>query len=555
MDRMNIHFRPFEDMIYSRRPASDHPVLGNYDLMAAIFFTFKGSKEGRTALFRASLASRSFKDPALDALWVDLESYIPLLRLLPRVEGHDNIYYFEGDITNSKFLEYARRVKTIVIPPYKEKISYSNQVFTRLATQLRGRPMLPQLVRLRIEDVDTTGLCLFPLLASPTIDAIEFCRESLSRPHLYRSVFPSMTTDLPGLKSVSLAHDTSSFNLGPKILSMLLEITTIQRLHFDLPGTYLNPDFLVEIGKRFKYLVELSLNISFHSGSSCPRSEATDVQNGLFPAMTSLHLTVRDAASCHFKPGLGTLPVELCPGFPPSFLSRLTSLTLYIPRRFASSSLVGLKEVFSQSPSLRRVELRQDDGADVHLSFEVVKSILSIPTITEVILDISSLNLGFCWGGRADSEISKLIDAAYSSSRTAPLRKLIFPCAMDERFTFRLLKYISRKAMGLEHLSIPLDSSAWSLSKHWETDLVSTSTIRHLEISDTRWTESGLSFEEHDNIARYLDRVCPNLMTLAPRVNSSGQGSNHQGSWKFIDRLRKKEKAIRIYGGPNVALY
>ncbi|EFI27595.1 hypothetical protein CC1G_15631 [Coprinopsis cinerea okayama7 len=462
--------------------------------------------------------------------------------------------YFEGDITNSKFLEYARRVKTIVIPPYKEKISYSNQVFTRLATQLGGRPMLPQLVRLRIEDVDATGLCLFPLLASPTVKAIEFCRESLSRPHLYRSVFPTMTTDLPGLKSIVLVHDTATFNLGHKIPSMLLEITTIQRLHFDLPGTYLNPDFLVEMGKRFRHLVELSLNISFHSGSSCPRPGATVDQDGLFPAMSSLHLTVRDGASCHFKPG-STPFLELCLGFPPSFLSRLTSLTVYIPSHVTPSSLVGLKEVFSQSPSLRRIELRQDPGVDIHLTFDVVQSILSIASIAEVILDVPSLSLSLGWGESADSKISKLIDAAYSSSRTAPLRKLIFPHGMNKTCTLRLLKYISQKAVGLEHLSVPLHSSAWSLSNHWETDLVSTSTIRHLEISDTRSTGTGLSFEEHDNIARYLDRVCPNLMTLAPRVNSRGQGSNHQGSWKFVDRLRKKEKAIRVYGGPNVALY
>ena len=68
--------------------------LKNPDLMAETFshLQVKNDKKNRLCLFNAALTCKDFLDAALDALWEELHSLVPLLKLLPALQLEDGAY-------------------------------------------------------------------------------------------------------------------------------------------------------------------------------------------------------------------------------------------------------------------------------------------------------------------------------------------------------------------------------------------------------------------------------------------------------------------------------
>ena len=66
--------------------------MKNSDLMAKTFSHFENNKEHRRYLFNAALTCKDFLDVALDALWKELDSLVPLLKLLPGLQIEDMEY-------------------------------------------------------------------------------------------------------------------------------------------------------------------------------------------------------------------------------------------------------------------------------------------------------------------------------------------------------------------------------------------------------------------------------------------------------------------------------
>ena len=64
--------------------------LKNADLKAMTFSHLRVEK--RRYLLRAALTCKDFLDVALDALWENLESLVPLLKLLPALQVKDRGY-------------------------------------------------------------------------------------------------------------------------------------------------------------------------------------------------------------------------------------------------------------------------------------------------------------------------------------------------------------------------------------------------------------------------------------------------------------------------------
>ncbi|KAH6901872.1 hypothetical protein BKA70DRAFT_1307684 [Coprinopsis sp. MPI-PUGE-AT-0042] len=130
------------------------------------------------------------------------------------------------------------------------------------------------------------------------------------------------------------------------------------------------------------------------------------------------------------------------------------------------------------------------------------------------------------------------------------LRTLVLPIKMSYPFSVKMLSYIADTAIGLESLSICVDSSS-ELELNEPTgpmdvgaNLVSHSTLRHLRICDQR--KSGTFHPtEYRYLAEYLDTIFPNLESFGVYKNSRGEGGYHEAHWEHVDHLRKREKLIR----------
>ena len=54
----------------------------------------KDDKKNRQCLFNAALTCKDFLDVALDALWKELCSLVPLMKLLPALKVEDGAYVY-----------------------------------------------------------------------------------------------------------------------------------------------------------------------------------------------------------------------------------------------------------------------------------------------------------------------------------------------------------------------------------------------------------------------------------------------------------------------------
>lgn len=78
-----------------------HAVLRNQELLTNIFrhlpwdphaLPKNALREGRIELRNLALTCKAFKDPALNLLWMYLESLLPLVKVLPNLHTLDNAY-------------------------------------------------------------------------------------------------------------------------------------------------------------------------------------------------------------------------------------------------------------------------------------------------------------------------------------------------------------------------------------------------------------------------------------------------------------------------------
>ena len=66
--------------------------MKNPDLMAMTFSHLKNDEDSDQCLFNAALTCKDFLDVALDALWEEIYSLVPLLKLLPALQVEDESY-------------------------------------------------------------------------------------------------------------------------------------------------------------------------------------------------------------------------------------------------------------------------------------------------------------------------------------------------------------------------------------------------------------------------------------------------------------------------------
>jgi hypothetical protein len=103
------------------KPCSRSIVLADQDLLAIVFTNILPNDpadlprceivQGRKQLRDAALTCKSFKDPALDRLWMSLDSLLPLIKTLPNVIVIDGVHV-------SEYIGSRLALKTIILCPW-----------------------------------------------------------------------------------------------------------------------------------------------------------------------------------------------------------------------------------------------------------------------------------------------------------------------------------------------------------------------------------------------------------------------------------------------------
>ncbi|KAF8841130.1 hypothetical protein BDN67DRAFT_967624 [Paxillus ammoniavirescens] len=141
-----------------------HHCLRITEILLEIFeFVFITSETGRPDLARLARTCRSFSEPALDVLWRDQSSLLPLVMCFPqRILDLSDITYNRGAFTTSvKFrtapsaqdwerpLVYAKRIRVMMTPAHTLNIATHELHYSVFLTLQRSRPYKPLLTNLR----------------------------------------------------------------------------------------------------------------------------------------------------------------------------------------------------------------------------------------------------------------------------------------------------------------------------------------------------------------------------------------------------------------------
>ena len=72
--------------------------LKNQDLLAMTFSYLQSNDGNDVCLVNAALTSKDFLDVALDKIWEEMDSLLPVLKLLPALQFANNEYYVCANI-------------------------------------------------------------------------------------------------------------------------------------------------------------------------------------------------------------------------------------------------------------------------------------------------------------------------------------------------------------------------------------------------------------------------------------------------------------------------
>ncbi|TFK18434.1 hypothetical protein FA15DRAFT_254871 [Coprinopsis marcescibilis] len=239
--------------------------------------------------------------------------------------------------------------------------------------------------------------------------------------------------------------------------------------------------------------------------------------------------------------------MTLCTTYPDSFMNNLTTLTVVFSHDPPTLDVRSVVERVSQIPCFKRIELQ---GAGVHIPARVLQSLLAIPTLSEIVFDVGirdiigeGLLIGLIRERNAHRNENHLLIPD-------PLRTLELPvCHSSPIENLASLEYTARNMECLQQLRIRLDSSTHSLSPNGR--LVqpeqTRSMLRELEVHEAQITL--ITPRDHLAIARFLDRIFPNLESIRVHSSNSPSSESFKQSWEFIDELRMDARLLRIHTG------
>ncbi|KIY51216.1 hypothetical protein FISHEDRAFT_37327 [Fistulina hepatica ATCC 64428] len=308
------------------------PLLRDQGIVQRLFQTLLDTSGGRRSLVRLARTCHSIAEPALDALWRELDSFAPLVKLFPdgllkkSKKTPTSLAPPSGEEW-SKFLDYGQRVRCITYDESSNAVPSS--IMTVLVDSKPQKYILPELTHLTWRFVSAEGLRLAthflnPRLQSLTLessaqvpDIVAFLEEKTRQLKLSSFTFSSFFS-LPdnfvdallpqrSLQSLSLFAPGC---LAPEVGRWVASLLQLQKLQLDLSGC------TVTAVTRFFDEVALGLSppSSPRSFSDSGYADDTEVKKGLnvgarFLSLRQLYLTGSVEAVTVFIKHLGC-PLE-----------------------------------------------------------------------------------------------------------------------------------------------------------------------------------------------------------------------------------------------------
>ena len=283
-----------------------HLIFEHFDLQPSSSTIVQTRKD----LLSAATTCRAFVEPALNSLWRVLPSFLPLLLLLPSAEVRNNRYvsprpslYLSRNLTNfTKFIDklplniwerfdiHAPRVRSLFMEWIHIVISPHVYLLIR-SLRHRDNPLLPGLKEICIptctpewgKPLDFSSALLLASDSPLKFIHLEFNATSDSQ-------FCIPFLILLSVNSSNLTHLTL-YGTAKLSLEFVICFRNLQSLDLRLSGTYLNSQFLQDLGK-LDNLLDLTLETNrSYNGAPVEQSDLTlSTTNSTFIQLRRLHI-------------------------------------------------------------------------------------------------------------------------------------------------------------------------------------------------------------------------------------------------------------------------
>lgn len=569
--------------------AATTSVLNNSDLATLIFRQFvpnwnladEGNYQGRLEVVKErkqlrnlALCCRAFKLPASQLLWSHLDSFDPLINLLPsgfqtEDEDEDSIEALPEDCN---FLVYASWVHTVdYAAGYRTSLSVASITPATYLKMARACAI--------------EGLCIFPVLRSvnfrsfgppagltPTTDPDVQSRvapttllekQNLSKIYCFMAFL--LASQAPGLQSLALcnyhlkANDANITSLGNAITAAVFKNTNLRTLDLRLSAPIrIDHQALLNLLKTLPQLESLTLDIHLpdhvqdHSQVVPPA-----VDHAKLDHLKMVHLFIRGATNI------------LCECYPDAILKKMTKLTIVTGNELVHDlDYNPLLDALPTPYTWDTIDIWADPWSGFGSSY--VTAILErVRHVREFQFRSAALTY---WAG----DFQEMIQAAFPQmhdDRIANMKTLIlpwpcetpYPCNLWSSLTLDDLFCVAEMAIGLEHLHARIlpgsfkDAGRPSLSIAQCLDLIqsspsSRSTLKTLAIYDGRMdSESGdrnsmnvsLTIEEGLGLARILDHLFPDLEAVKPYSEQFEKAQYWKDCWVHVEHARKMYQELR----------
>ncbi|TFK46742.1 hypothetical protein OE88DRAFT_856198 [Heliocybe sulcata] len=290
-----------------------HPALTQQDILRIVFEYIQNDYWREIAFFNISLVCRAFKEPALDALWHELRSLTPLLKLVPVIRKADWTYELPDNIAPrdlDRFKCHARRVKKLVYRECLQKEKAWFPILVRLPDILDG-PILPYLRTMQWFVAEEGGPLSHAIIARPlaTLESATIQFDTLYSSRSKASEFAltridwfvkTLATNAPWLTRLLLKNLPKSFALSFSQFARLQSLTFTCQVLPDQPFT--TPQHFASMS-TITGLTFLKLNLhefSAPNGATCQ-----------FHSLNSVHLIGTSDAVVSVIPSLRPSPITV----------------------------------------------------------------------------------------------------------------------------------------------------------------------------------------------------------------------------------------------------
>ncbi|KAI1788334.1 hypothetical protein LXA43DRAFT_646274 [Ganoderma leucocontextum] len=282
--------------------------LACYDILATIFDHLAPSRPDgyketedlrhscRKALASSAVACSTLSHHALNCLWRELDSILPLLKTLPNCKVVDSRLVLCGAIWDeqwTRFQLYADRVRVIetlagLSGPGPVVHPIHPSVWLCLAVRCRGSPLMPRLRELRAYDLDISEPSAFVILMSPTLRLLDiiFALEGEEEdcqiaPHVASSLLQTLPFMAPNLETYIYEVDISPSH---GYIEAFRQFTRLKKLIIGESNLDLD-EHALRILSTVPTLRDLSCTIDFPSSSSLALPQR------MFQQLTALDVT------------------------------------------------------------------------------------------------------------------------------------------------------------------------------------------------------------------------------------------------------------------------